>query len=872
MSLQVSKRITDCDPPQLGAGGVLAIKNGRKLTYVTPEKLDPRYDTDLSSIAARVNKSVPPQLATPQQRLHLRQCLQQANHAITGHNAGLATRIQDLLARCCSLGGSRHIQEIDLTRLERPEQIAVVSGQEMLGANPVDALTARFPELREHYERPAGVSEGYTIGEHSKRVIETARSHRTSLAEITHLVSWEHFELFLALHDIGKNMNSSAKDRGLASSMGAKRQELVHTQLILRKILGELQFDPAEITLFEQLLAHDSLGLYLRGIIAIDEAYHQVSAMARACQIPASAFFDLFQAYHMADAASYPGVKAQCFVEPAPDELAYCDTYIEKVRELRERFHLAERGQTLFSTVHDELHEAQDLPIPQKRKALQHFLEALPALRKHLEQEMFQLIEFTEAHPADRPPDRWLQLHKSCKQLLRMAVELAVALDPITTGEWARDWVNSLLKDDGAGGQLREFSHGLAQAAYGRDRRAIDEAMESFPLFQFTAIDFRTQVLCAYKPDRIRQKADGNMESREPAPQGLPLKLRTRFMHGSNTAILPGLLQTDFQLACVGRLKAAGIITLSGEMREGSGATGVNQRAISGCGLTGTKTVVGSYARETFFHVAGLVQERKALDGLYQSVHSRQTYGYPLTITKGILFWKRKDCVTKYSMLVSIHDAYCSMANPFIPTSIRRMRLLASEEFARDHEQRLRDIAQLYDEQLAEFKTSQEFRNHMPSNKVKGGRYQGQDPFWYHVLRILELNVKEIHQALDEPISPLVGRAETIERPTALVFTSRTLPTEPLGDLRGESYVEIGGLAAAAVGIGIQDVYTEAAELDRIRNFFTDHCVDRPLPQFHPIEELEQTAKWARACTPYFRDLLGAKAREALLGKVTAGD
>lgn len=92
-------------------------------------------------------------------------------------------------------------------------------------------LLSRNPHLKECYAKEAGVAEGYTVAEHTKLVLDKALEFRECLVEnVSSIVSWGEFLLFLALHDSGKGIAHEKQSIVFGSSISFKEEELKTTK------------------------------------------------------------------------------------------------------------------------------------------------------------------------------------------------------------------------------------------------------------------------------------------------------------------------------------------------------------------------------------------------------------------------------------------------------------------------------------------------------------------------------------------------------------------------------------------------------------------------------------------------------------------
>lgn len=177
-------------------------------------------------------------------------------------------------------------------------------------SSPSDVLTTLsiFAPLKDCYAKKAGVIEGYTVGEHTIRVIELAQKYRACLEQdVSDLVTWSEFLLFLALHDIGKGIAND--NRSSLSTQQFKEEELRTTRHILKKTMEHLGVPTQKNEIFCELLQFDTLGDYLQFKTTIEQASDNIFEMADNCHASPKTFYRLFKTFHIVDAASYPNLE-----------------------------------------------------------------------------------------------------------------------------------------------------------------------------------------------------------------------------------------------------------------------------------------------------------------------------------------------------------------------------------------------------------------------------------------------------------------------------------------------------------------------------------------------------------------------------------
>jgi len=185
----------------------------------------------------------------------------------------------------------------------------LLASEEMSGESLIQLLS-KDRELKILFEGSAGVSEGYTVKEHTLRVFKLFEEQRKVFPlryQFTlpdDIRVWETLRIAIALHDIGKP---------LALRAGDKDRQHEFTVPILLSHLNRLGFTEREARLAEALVGHDIVGELSKGLISLDEARVSLRALARAAQLPDAVFLPLQALFFVSDAGSYPYLRSRVF-------------------------------------------------------------------------------------------------------------------------------------------------------------------------------------------------------------------------------------------------------------------------------------------------------------------------------------------------------------------------------------------------------------------------------------------------------------------------------------------------------------------------------------------------------------------------------
>lgn len=192
-----------------------------------------------------------------------------------------------------------------------------------LGGEDIVANLSLDSKLQKLYDADAGVSEGYTIGEHSIMVVNRALKHREYIEE--KLRSCEPFDihlftLFLAIHDIGKGPAMKDYAQNPTHYTSRKNAEIIFTQRVLTD-LPPVGLNTGQIKIIKEMLSQDAIGELLRRKISPFEAASILKKAADKAEMCALKFFNLMNLYHNCDSGSYPMLCKRIFIDKGMERI-----------------------------------------------------------------------------------------------------------------------------------------------------------------------------------------------------------------------------------------------------------------------------------------------------------------------------------------------------------------------------------------------------------------------------------------------------------------------------------------------------------------------------------------------------------------------
>jgi hypothetical protein len=639
-----------------------------------------------------------------------------------------------------------------------PEETARVQsllGQEHL--NPAELLLAlgQNPSLKYLFDLDAGVSEGYTVKQHTKMVLDVAQEFRAQFYDsVVRVVPWNTFVLFLCLHDIGKGISKS-NETAFDSPISLKEAELKMTQEVMADTMKLLAIPEAHIAVFVQLLSYDSQGLYLRDLISCDEAYDNMVEMANACGVELGAYYQLFEIFHKIDAASYPVLRSSIF-KLANSKLMYIETNQKLVDDLQLKIQQAITGKAVFETLLKKIND----PQAQVKEVRKEVVANVANLQSFLEKVHKEMLVASEGGLKQRKSE-FRNIKRGFRDLF-----LFLARDSKDLKILIESYQN-LIKTPLQSATLRQFTRLLFLG--------IND-IENLVIFIDQVISFRKDYLCRYSVEKIMLKTGQDFWKvlfQFDSPQKLHQVLKVTFLHGSNTAIFPNLLLTGMQLIPSGRLFQMGIVPLSGELSEGSTVKGVNRYNLSGVPIEQMSTAV-FYATRTDFHTIES-QEEKMLKAFLEDIEK-----------------------AKRPLFQNVYHVMMGRFSQRVIAAIRRLKALNPKlygEFENLLKRALRDI----ENDFEQYKASPDYAAHYQKEKGLPARCY----YFNQQFEVFEGFIKSFKEALSKPVLIPKGIVEAIKTPSPVVFGSTTLHTSWKSD------TERVAQKAATLGKDIQIMFVD---------------------------------------------------------------
>ena len=588
--------------------------------------------------------------------------------------------------------------------------------------SPVELLK-QDPIIQSYFAAPAGVTEGYTIEQHTKRVLDRFQSFKRETRLPAPLTETD-FLLFLSLHDIGKNKAKQQAAGGIENTpLNQKAYELKYCQEIFEQVAKAIGMDDHKVKILSGLLQSDTIGEYLKGWHSECATYNLLVRDAAKCGMPTHDFFDLHVLFHKLDAGSYPTL--QFLFEG--ESMEYGSNLKEKIGKLEDIFITVER-------IRAEVVQGKD-----------DFLQAIFKPGKN---------GFTESNikaSAD------LNLYT---YTLRLQLHYGLA---DTKQEAARFWTLIEKLKDRINKDYWDESFDISPSVY-----ELNEL--------FLAMN-HPRVLCA--------------------------------VHGSNSGVLVGLMQTATTLYPSGTLNKIGIVPLSGELGRGSLGTGINANCLSAYPAEEYNRSLNWYAKK--YHVAPTVLIEKinrylGLNHACIKIHEGEK--------------DRKDAAGDSMYMAAINRFFASNIENIseIPYAVKQLRVLGgNEELLLQLETRVESDAAL----LAEYAQSDLYKKQLP--KQLGGMHH--DYYYINKYKTFKEAMDDSLKAFTQEIRGVAASSALLQNPFPILFAT-SLPCQKTGRA-----VEVAFAGPLALGEGIPYIFVPDDKVLIMQEWINSNVIGSTKPQ-----------------------------------------
>lgn len=218
-----------------------------------------------------------------------------------------------------------------ITALSSQEELNIILGRTDFKGSEVMDFLSKKTDLKKLFEASAGVSEGYTIREHTHMVYDTFMEQlpyfKINSVKTPQKIDIERlYRFIISIHDIGKP---------IAIAKEGKHAQHKYTRPLVEETMSKFNFSKAEISLAISLIDNDILGDVMQGFISPEKALSQLKLLASKNSMSLQDYFSLQSFFYTIDATSYPGLRIIVFLEvegkliPKPDSFHALETLVK---------------------------------------------------------------------------------------------------------------------------------------------------------------------------------------------------------------------------------------------------------------------------------------------------------------------------------------------------------------------------------------------------------------------------------------------------------------------------------------------------------------------------------------------------------------
>lgn len=656
----------------------------------------------------------------------------------------------------------------------------------------------------------AGVGEGYTIEEHTDRVLARFNHFKGSIL-LPDQITPHDFVLFLSMHDIGKSLAKAHVAAGLYNSaVNQKAYEIIYSRRIFKHVARELGMDSRTVKILSRLLHSDTIGDYLKGTHDKQSAYNLLVRDGLKCGLSPAVFFNLHTIFHQVDAGSYPALEKSLFQK---DSLSYAGKTQECMFALNEMFEGFERNKA---------------ELPQKLNSFFALINEINALSAQIE---------TSPEKAEKN-----QYKENQKKLTEQLLSSAMSMEDFLTSSSQKtyvptpDFLELEARKVSTGTQLMKEAADLKQMLYQHRLHAhysgnLTDISAVWELFNQNQAAIQT-----YKGD-LKRDAEEEMlvlgqqvEYRSEAmfydfAELASLVGQTRRnvsgIHGANSGVLIGLMETATTLYPTGTLNKFGIIPLSGELAIGAGEKGINGNYLSGCTPEKYELSLSGYASN--FHVK-VVSLREEI-GRYVEVSKPQIEEEPVadgseTARARVVREKIRQVKHDYNILgaVSGDQGWTTL----LSFKIKQLQVLSPKDA---NEELLLSFKEAVTRRLAEFdafKTREVYTENLPYYSNGYIRYED--------------GLKSCLLALEQNISPVSESSVAIlAQPFPILFAT-SLPW-----MASDSGMEVNFPGPLVLGKDASLIYVPTEHIGSVQEWVAAHVPGKKKPEVRDIANFKST-------------------------------
>lgn len=384
--------------------------------------------------------------------------------------------------------------------------------------------------------------------------------------------------------------------------------------------------------------------------------------------------------------------------------------------------------------------------------------------------------------------------------------------------------------------------------------------VDSMMIFMDELVNFRKNYLCRYSADKVKRVIEEKIKQikfnlfdtesisshtkymlEETKNKSITISdeslylLKTTFIHGTHSAILPNLPLSDMKLIPISHLILKGIIPLSGELSEGAV---LDERSMKHSEISATTLDDG-------------LRPMDYADSFHSNVDLEKRY-----LTAFLKIIKKED-LKNYSSISSTEDwARFAMA-------ILRVRLM-DEQFFHEHKEELSVGLENLRRDFEFFKTTPTYKEYMPKKLDLDGTlgYKYHDEYHYYFINKCEMHLDSLKKALTQPLKT-IEKVKDVKTPFPIIFGSTNIHTkwESLQhnlERRTQKFCQLGK--------DIDFLSVNGENIDELYTYLEKHGLEEKV-KIVDNETLKQAVLLNQLASHYFIDFASRKKLAKIFGE-----
>ena len=560
------------------------------------------------------------------------------------------------------------------------------------------------------------------------------------------------------------------------------------------------------VKILSRLLHSDTIGDYLKGTYNKQSAYNLLVRDGWKCGLSPVAFFNLHTIFHQIDAGSYPSLGFLF----QPDSLSYVGEAQESMLALNEMFESFERNKA---------------ELPQKLNSFFDLINEINVLSAQIETSPENAAKKQHKETQKNLMEQLQSFKISVEDFMTASRDGYVATPGFLELEARKVSIGTELMKEAADLKQTLYQHRL-HAYYSGNLTDIYSVLELFNQNQAAIQTYKGNLKRDAEEEMLGLGPQVECRSEAMFYDFAELALlagQTRRnisgVHGANSGVLIGLMETATTLYPTGTLNKFGIIPLSGELAIGAGEKGINGNYLSGFTPEKYDLSLSGYASN--FHVK--VESLREEVGRYVDVSKAPIEEKPVDNETP------RDKKIREGLLQIQHDHNILMAmiydqgqTTLLSFKIKQLQLLSSKDANEELFSSFKDAATRKLAEFDVFKTRDAYTQNLSRYENAYMRYKN--------------GLRSCLAALEQTVSPVLESSVAIlAQPFPILFAT-SLPW-----MASESGMEINFAGPLVLGKDVSSIYVPAENMDSVQEWVVAHVPGKKKPQVRDIGNFKTT-------------------------------